>query len=77
MSISKVFYTLIQDKNTIFQSVEFQPNEVIFKARLKKEAKRCPCCQSRDVRIKETKERTFRMVNLGEDLTLRTQPLLK
>jgi transposase len=69
MSISKVFYTLINDKNTIFQTVEFQADYVIFRARLRKSVKRCPCCKSYEIRIKETKERTFRMLNLGERRT--------
>lgn len=69
MSISKVFYTLINDKNTIFQKAEFSSDHIIFRARLKQNMKRCPCCRSFDVRIKETKERTFRMVNLGKKRT--------
>src|ERR1700691_4703070 len=69
MSISKVFYTLIDDKSAIFQKVEFQSDHIIFRARLRKDRKRCPCCRSRDVRIKETKERTFRMTNLGKKRT--------
>jgi len=36
MSISKVFYTLINDKNTIFQKAEFQSDHIIFRARLRK-----------------------------------------
>lgn len=69
MSISKVFYTLINDKNTIFQKAEFQSDHIIFRARLRKTMKRCPCCKSFDVRIKDTKERTFRMLNLGQKRT--------
>ncbi|MFI5344611.1 MAG: ISL3 family transposase [Chlamydiales bacterium] len=69
MSISKVFYTLIDDKNTIFQKAEFQSDHIVFHGRLRKNAKRCPCCGSLDVRIKETKERTFRMTNLGKKRT--------
>jgi len=69
MSISKVFYTLINNKSTIFQRAEFQPDHVIFHARLRKNMKQCPCCNSFNVRIKETKERTFRMVNLGQKRT--------
>ena len=69
MSISKIFYALIDDKSTTFQSVEFHSDHVIFHGRLSKRTKRCPCCQSFDVRIKETKERTFRMVNLAEKRT--------
>lgn len=66
MSISKVFYNLIGDKSTIFENVEFHDDYVIFRAHLKEHLKRCPSCRSSAVRIKETKERTFRMLNLGE-----------
>lgn len=69
MSISKVFYALIDDKNTIFQKAEFHSDHIIFRSRLRQNTKRCPCCRSFDVRIKETKERTFRMVNLGQKRT--------
>lgn len=69
MSISKVFYALIDDKSATFQSVKFKSDHIIFRARLRKKTKKCPCCQSFDVRIKETKERTFRMVNLGNKRT--------
>jgi transposase len=69
MSISKVFYTLIEDKNAIFEKAEFQSDHIIFRCHLRKNTKRCPCCKSFDVRIKETKERTFRMVNLGKKRT--------
>lgn len=65
MSVSKIFYTLIEDKNTTFQQAEFFSDHIIFRAQLRKKAKCCPCCGSCDVRIKETKERTFRMLNLG------------
>ena len=69
MSISKVFYTLINNKSTIFQQAEFAADHVIFHARLRKNMKQCPCCNSFNVRIKETKERTFRMVSLGQKRT--------
>lgn len=69
MSISKVFYALIEDKCVVFQESEFQPNYVIFRGRLRQSAKRCPCCNASKVRIKETKERTFRMLNLGQRRT--------
>lgn len=69
MSISKVFYTLIDDKNTIFQKAEFHEDYVIFHARLKQKIKKCPCCQSAKVWVNETKERTFRMLNLGQKRT--------
>lgn len=69
MSISKVFYALIDDKSAIFQKAEFLSDHVIFRGYLRKNTKKCPCCQSFNVRIKETKERTFRMLNLGNKRT--------
>jgi len=69
MSISKIFFTLIGNKNTIFKNVEFYPDHIIFRARLHKNIKRCSHCNSLDIRIKETKERTFRMLNLGQKRT--------
>jgi len=69
MSISKVFYALLDNKSTIFRSVEFCSDHIIFRASLRKSIVRCPCCKSSQVRIKETKERTFRMVNLGKKRT--------
>lgn len=69
MSISKVFYTLINDKSTIFQKAEFQKDYVIFRARLKQNMKKCSCCRSSKIWINETKERTFRMLNLGQKRT--------
>jgi transposase len=65
MSISKVFYTLINDKSSTFQSLEVHSDHVIFHATLRKKIKNCPACQSSKVQINETKERTFRMLNLG------------
>jgi transposase len=69
MSISKIFYTLIEDKNAIFEKAEFQSDHIVFRCHLRENMKRCPCCKSFDVRTKETKERTFRMVNLGNKRT--------
>lgn len=69
MSISKVFYALIEDKCVVFQEAEFQPDYVIFRARLRQSAKKCPCCNASNIRIKETKERTFRMLHLGQKRT--------
>ncbi len=66
MSISKVFYTLIENKSVVFQSVEFENDYVIFHGHLRHSAKRCSCCQSSTVQIRETKERTFRLLNLGQ-----------
>ena len=70
MSISNLFYTLIDDKNTTFQKAEFHTNYIIFRSRLRKCTKHCPCCKSSNIRIKETKERTFRMINLGKKKAL-------
>jgi transposase len=69
MSISKVFYALLDDNGATFLSAESQSDYIIFRGRLQKKVKKCPCCHSFDVRIKETKERTFRMVNLGRKRT--------
>lgn len=66
MSISKVFYTLMRDKSVVFQEAEFKDDHVIFRGRLKSSAKKCACCQSSNIWIKETKERTFRILNLGQ-----------
>lgn len=65
MSISKVFYTLMDDKNTIYKNVKFGSDHIIFYARLKQKTKCCSRCKSFNVRIKETRQRTFRMINLG------------
>jgi len=69
MSISKVFYTLIEDKSVIFQTAEFESEYVIFRGRLKRNIIRCPCCKSSDVQVREVKERTFRLLNLGRKRT--------
>lgn len=66
MSISKVFFALLNDKSAIYEGVELHLDYVVFRGRLRKEAKRCSSCGSFNVRIKETKERTFRMMNLGQ-----------
>ncbi len=65
MSISKVFYALINDKSIVFQEAEFK-DDIIFRGHLKSNLKRCPCCKSSNIWIKETKERTFRVLNLGQ-----------
>ncbi|HET9435124.1 MAG TPA: transposase [Chitinophagaceae bacterium] len=69
MSTSKIFNTLIDDKSAIFQTIEFHADRIIFRARLRQNMKQCPCCKSFNVRIKETKERVFRMMNLGQKST--------
>ena len=65
MSISKVFYALIDDKSTIFQSAKIHEDHAIFYGRLRQHVRKCHRCRSVNIRIKETKERTFRMLNLG------------
>lgn len=69
MSISKVFYALIDDRGATFQSAEFHSDYIIFRGHLQKNTKKCLHCQSFKVHIKETKERTFRMVNLRKKRT--------
>ena len=66
MSISKVFHALIGDKSIVLQNTEFCQDYVIFQGRLKNRAKKCSCCGCSDVVVKETKNRTFRTLNLGE-----------
>jgi len=66
MSISKVFYTLMGDKSVVFQEAEFKDDHVMFSGHLKSNLKKCSCCKSSNVWIKETKERTFRILNLGQ-----------
>lgn len=69
MSISKVFYALINNKSVVFEKVEFKDDHVVFRGHLKEGLKRCPCCNSSNIWIKETKERTFRMLSLGHNRT--------
>ena len=65
MSVSKVFYALLNDKSATFESANIQEDHAVFYGHLRQHVRKCPCCQSQDVRIKETKERVFRMLNLG------------
>ena len=65
MSVSKVFHALIGDKSIVLQNTEFCQDYIIFRGRLRNRAKKCPCCGCSEVVIKETKERTFRTLNLG------------
>jgi transposase len=65
MSISKVFYALLSDKSATFESANIQDDHAVFYGHLRQHVRKCPCCQSQDVSIKETKERVFRMLNLG------------
>ena len=69
MSISKVFYALLNDKSATFESANIQDDFAVFYGHLRQHVRKCPCCQSQDVHIKETKERVFRMLNLGSKRT--------
>jgi transposase len=69
MSNSKVFYALIEDKSVIFQTAEFKTEHIFFRGRLRQNTKKCSCCKSSNVRVRETKERTFRLLNLGNKRT--------
>lgn len=69
MSISRVFYALLNDKSATFESAKIQDDHAVFYGHLRKHVRKCPCCQSQDVRVKETKERSFRMLNLGNKRT--------
>ena len=66
MSISKIFHALLGSKSVIFEKAEFESDFVIFYGHLRNNLKRCSCCSSTHVLNKETKERTFRMLNLGQ-----------
>jgi transposase len=66
MSASQVFHALIGDKSIVLQNTEFCQDHIIFRGRLRDRSKKCPCCGCSEVVIKETKERTFRTLNLGE-----------
>jgi transposase len=66
MSNSKVFYALIEDKSVIFHTSEFKTDYVIFRGRLRHNIKRCSSCKSSNVQVRDTKERTFRLLNLGQ-----------
>lgn len=57
----------MNDKSVVFQSVDFQSDHIIFRSLLRANAKQCSCCRSFDVRIKETKERTFRTLNISKN----------
>lgn len=64
MTVSKIFHTLIGDKTVVLQSTDFQSDHIIFYGRVRERAKKCSCCSSSNVKIKETKERTFRTLNI-------------
>ncbi|MBA2368341.1 MAG: ISL3 family transposase [Candidatus Protochlamydia sp.] len=64
MSVSKIFHTLIGDKSIVLENTEFHSDYIIFHGRIQKRAKKCSCCNSTDVTIKETKERTLRTLNI-------------
>lgn len=77
MSVSKVLYSLVSDKTLVLLNAEFFPEHLILACRVRKEAKRCSCCGSRDVVIKESKERTLRTLNLGNKKTYLKIPVHK
>jgi transposase len=60
-----MFYALIDDKSTTFDSVDILEDHMIFYGHLRQHVRKCPCCQSTDVHIKDAKDRTFRLLNLG------------
>lgn len=53
------------DKCVTYKSHEFGESYVIFRGSLKKREIRCPNCRSSKVKIKESMERIFRMLNLN------------
>ena len=69
MSVSRIFHTLIGDKSVVLQGTEFHPDHVIFHGRVRSREKKCSCCGCSDVIIKETKERTFRTLDLAKKRT--------
>lgn len=77
MSVSKVLFSLVGDKSIVLQNAEFFPEHLILSCRIKKGAKRCSCCGSHDVVIKETKERTLRTLNVGNKRTYLKIPVHK
>jgi transposase len=67
--IAKILHTGFGIKDVILKSFDLLDGKVIFRCKLKKTLRRCSCCRSQNVEIKETKVRTLRMVALG---TLKT-----
>ena len=69
MSVSRIFHTLIGDKSVVLQDTEFHRNHIIFRGRVRNREKRCSCCGCSDVIVKETKEQTFRTLNIEKKRT--------
>jgi transposase len=65
MSLSKFFHTLFKTKIAILKCVKELEDSIVFHAQIHKHHKRCACCKSKYVRIKDSKERTFRGCDLG------------
>jgi transposase len=66
MSLSNFFHTLIGTKNAILEKFEDSEESVILHARLLQKDRKCSCCGSLRVRIKDSMKRSFRTPNLGE-----------
>jgi transposase len=69
MSLSKIFHTLFATKDATLENIEHLDNAIIFHARVHNSQKKCSCCGSQNVHIKESKERSFRGCNLGNKKT--------
>jgi transposase len=65
MSLSKLFHILFETKIAIFKYAEEASDAIVFYARIHKYHKRCACCNSGQVRVKDSKERMFRGCNLS------------
>jgi len=63
--IHKILHTGFGIKDVILKSFDLLEGQAIFRCKLKKSLRRCSCCRSQNVEIKETKVRTLRMVALG------------
>lgn len=77
MSITKVFHTLVGNKNIVLLKEETRSDRIIFHGRVRDCLKKCAYCGSCDVRIKDTKERSFRALNLGQLRTYLKIPVYK
>jgi len=66
MSISKIFHAMLGDKSVVLDKSDIQEDRVIFHGHLRSDLKHCSHCNCSKVHIKETKERTFRMLNIGQ-----------
>ncbi|HAO52839.1 TPA: ISL3 family transposase [Candidatus Magasanikbacteria bacterium] len=64
--ISKLFYKAFNLNTVILKSFDFIDNNIIFKCIPKESLKKCSCCHSKRIQIKETKVRKLRMVPIGK-----------